>query len=213
MGPLAPLYIGGAGGMGREALTLLRAADREREVSGFVVDDAFAGAAGAVEGLPVRPWSAIAATASTLRFVVAIGSTERGRLITAIERSGGRFETLVHPSVEIPPGVEIGVDCIVLAGAIFTTNIRVGPHTIINLGCTLSHDVRVGRQVTLAPGVHLAGRVQVEDEATIGIGAVVIDGVTIGAGTVIGAGAVVTKDIPPGVVAVGVPARVIRHLA
>jgi len=38
-------------------------------------------------------------------------------------------------------------------------------------------------------------------------------GVTIGANTVVGAGAVVTRDLPPGVLAVGVPARVIRSLA
>jgi maltose O-acetyltransferase len=52
----------------------------------------------------------------------------------------------------------------------------------------------------------------VDDEATIGAGAVLIDRVTVGARTVIGAGAVVTEDVPAGVVAVGVPARVVRRL-
>jgi maltose O-acetyltransferase len=42
---------------------------------------------------------------------------------------------------------------------------------------------------------------------------IVCPGVTIGRGSVIGAGSVVTRDIPPGVVAVGNPCRVIRHLA
>jgi acetyltransferase-like isoleucine patch superfamily enzyme len=39
-----------------------------------------------------------------------------------------------------------------------------------------------------------------------------LKGVTIGARSVIGAGSVVTHDIPPGVVAAGNPARVIRPL-
>lgn len=38
----------------------------------------------------------------------------------------------------------------------------------------------------------------------------VCGGVTIGKGSVIGAGSVVTRDIPAGVVAAGVPCRVIR---
>lgn len=46
----------------------------------------------------------------------------------------------------------------------------------------------------------------------LGGGVVVLPGVTIGDGTVIGAGSVVTKDIPPNVLAVGNPCRVIRSL-
>lgn len=46
----------------------------------------------------------------------------------------------------------------------------------------------------------------------IGANAVVCGGVTIGEGSVIGAGSVVTKDIPPMVVAVGNPCRVIRKI-
>jgi acetyltransferase-like isoleucine patch superfamily enzyme len=43
----------------------------------------------------------------------------------------------------------------------------------------------------------------------LGVRAVVVAGVTIGEGAVVAAGAVVTKDVPPGAIAAGVPARVI----
>lgn len=46
----------------------------------------------------------------------------------------------------------------------------------------------------------------------LGAGAIVLPGVTIGDNTVIGAGSVVTKDIPPNVVAVGNPCKVIREI-
>jgi len=46
------------------------------------------------------------------------------------------------------------------------------------------------------------------DGVTIYTGAVVLGGVTIGDGAVIGANAVVTKDVPPGTIAVGVPAEI-----
>ena len=48
----------------------------------------------------------------------------------------------------------------------------------------------------------------VESRASIGSGAVVLGGLTIGAGALVGAGAVVTRDVAPGEVVAGVPARV-----
>jgi maltose O-acetyltransferase len=57
-----------------------------------------------------------------------------------------------------------------------------------------------GEPITLADNVWLGG------------GVVVCPGVTIGQDTVVGAGAVVTKDLPEGVVAAGVPARVLREI-
>ena len=49
------------------------------------------------------------------------------------------------------------------------------------------------------------------DDVWLGTGVIVLAGVTIGSGTVVAAGSVVTKDLPPGVIAGGVPARVIRE--
>lgn len=46
----------------------------------------------------------------------------------------------------------------------------------------------------------------------IGAGAIILPGVTVGDNTVIGAGSVVTKDVPPNVVAVGNPCRVLREI-
>lgn len=57
---------------------------------------------------------------------------------------------------------------------------------------------------------HVVEPIVVERGVDIGANAVILSGVTIGENSVIGAGAVVTKDIPPGSVAVGVPARVIK---
>jgi acetyltransferase-like isoleucine patch superfamily enzyme len=48
--------------------------------------------------------------------------------------------------------------------------------------------------------------------ASIGSGCVILCGVEIGARAMIGAGAVVTRDVPPGAVVAGVPARVLRSL-
>jgi galactoside O-acetyltransferase len=50
----------------------------------------------------------------------------------------------------------------------------------------------------------------IEDKVWIGSNVVVLPGVRIGYGSVIGAGSVVSRDIPPMVVAVGVPCRILR---
>ncbi len=44
----------------------------------------------------------------------------------------------------------------------------------------------------------------------VGAGAVILGGITVGDGAAIGANAVVVKDVPPGALAVGVPARIIE---
>ena len=54
--------------------------------------------------------------------------------------------------------------------------------------------------------------ITIGDNVWLGGGVIVCPGVTIGADTVVGAGSVVTGDLPPRVLAVGSPARVIREL-
>ena len=54
--------------------------------------------------------------------------------------------------------------------------------------------------------------VHIERHARIGAGAVLLPGVRIGTGALVGAGAVVTKDVPPGVVVAGNPAKILRKV-
>lgn len=90
----------------------------------------------------------------------------------------------------------------------------------ITIGC----DVQIGPNVQLLTPTHpvepelrrqkfeAGAPITIGDNVWLGGGVIVLAGVTIGDNSVIGAGAVVTRDIPANVVAVGNPARVIKHL-
>lgn len=81
-----------------------------------------------------------------------------------------------------------------------------GPNvTITTTGHPVHPETRRGGQQFSVP-------VRIEDDVWLGGQVVVLPGVTIGAGSVIAAGAVVTRDVPPGVVAGGVPCRVLRPI-
>jgi serine O-acetyltransferase len=66
----------------------------------------------------------------------------------------------------------------------------------------LEHLVTIGTERNLAPTLG--------DNIYIGAGAKIIGGITIGSNVKIGANAVVVKDLPDGVTAVGVPAKIVR---
>jgi galactoside O-acetyltransferase len=114
----------------------------------------------------------------------------------------------------------------------FGSNVHIGDDFFGNVNLTFVDDVdiRIGDGVMIAPSVtltttghpvHPARRVDyarfsepivIEDRVWIGSNAVVLPGVRIGYGSVIGAGSVVSRDVPPMVVAVGTPCRVLRAI-
>jgi maltose O-acetyltransferase len=111
--------------------------------------------------------------------------------------------------------------------------IFVGARSFANFGLvvldvarvTIGDDVQMGPYVQLLTATHplepgprrdrweSARPITIGDNAWLGGGVIVGPGVTIGANTVVGAGAVVMRDLPPSVLAVGVPARVVRALS
>jgi len=105
-------------------------------------------------------------------------------------------------------------------------NSNIGPYSYI--GC--SGYVEIGNNVMMSPRVSIYAEnhntdstslpmkeqgvtrsfVKIEDDCWIATNSVILAGVTIGHGSVVAAGSVVTKDVPPGSIVAGVPAKVIQ---
>jgi UDP-2-acetamido-3-amino-2,3-dideoxy-glucuronate N-acetyltransferase len=121
-------------------------------------------------------------------------------------------DTKIGTFVEIQKGAKIGRRC------------KISSHTFICEGVTLEDEVFVGHGVMFTNDLFPRaatqdGRLQADSDwkciptlvkrgAAIGSNATLLCGITIGENAMIGAGSVVTKDVPPGAVVVGNPARI-----
>jgi UDP-N-acetylbacillosamine N-acetyltransferase len=146
--------------------------------------------------------------------IIGFGDCEaRLRSADFAAEKGFDFITAIHPSAVIAGDASIGGGTVVAAASVINPAARIGRHVIINTSASVDHECLIDDGAHIGPGAHLGGCVTVGRATWIGIGAVVKDHVKIGAGTIIGAGAVVVEDIPDGVVAYGVPAKVQRRVS
>ena len=120
-------------------------------------------------------------------------------------------ESTIGPFVEIQKGVTIGAKC------------KISSHTFICDGVTIEDEAFIGHGVMFINDIYPRstteeGELQGSDDwtlvetrikkrASIGSNATIMGGVTIGENAIVGAGAVVTKDVSPGSVVAGVPAK------
>jgi maltose O-acetyltransferase len=140
---------------------------------------------------------------------------ERETILRRLLKSVGR-DCYFEPTFRCEFGFNISIgdafyanfDCVMLDGG----GITIGDHVLFGprVGIyTTNHAIDAAER---AAGACYAKPVTIGDNVWIGGGVTINPGVSIGDGTIVASGSVVTKPIPAGVIAAGVPARVLREI-
>jgi len=207
--PAAPLpraVIAGAGGHAKVIIEILEESG-DYEISACTTPD---GPSAPLLGIPVPGGDDLLArfhVSGVRHAFAAIGDNRaRRQALDRLTAAGFRLINAVSRRANVSPRVRLGAGIAIMPGAVVNVDTEIGDGVIVNTGATVDHDCHIGPCVHIAPGATVAGRVTIGEGAFLGAGCRIIDGISIGAWTVVGAGAAVIRNLPEGVLAVGVPA-------
>lgn len=121
-------------------------------------------------------------------------------------------------NVFIREGSRVGENCLIGTGTMLDGSVQIGNNVKIQSGVYLPHGTVVGENVFIGPYACVTNDrypiskrlspVVIGNGCIIGANSTIVAGVRIGDNSVVAAGSVVTKDVPPNVVVIGVPARI-----
>jgi len=149
-----------------------------------------------------------------------------------------RSHTVIYAGNTIGVGLQTGHHVVIREENTIGDHVSIGTHSIVEHHVQIANGVRLHSRVFLpeysileegcwlGPGVMVTNAryplskgvkdrlvgAHIEAGAIIGANATLLPGVRIGARALVGAGAVVTKDVPPGAVVVGNPAKVVKQI-
>ena len=127
----------------------------------------------------------------------------------------------VDQSAQVIGDVHIGAESSVWMNVVVRGDvhyIRIGARTNIQDGTIVhvmrdTHPTVIGDNVTIGHGAVVHG-CTIEDRCLIGMGAILLNGCRVGSGSIVAAGSLLPEEmvVPPGSMAIGSPAKVLRAL-
>lgn len=203
----------GGGGFAREVLETIEVinahTDDAIEAIGFVYDGGTEDVGKSIHGIPVLGDLSYLKNVdfNEVHLVSAVGRPLwRRKMVEEAKKLGGRFMSVIHPTVTLSKWAKIGEGAIMQRFCIVMPEAVIGDFFISNGFVGIGHDAVVGDYVQMNPHVVISGSATIGNDVFIGIRATVLT-CAIGDGAVIGACALVTKDVPPNTMAKGMPAK------
>jgi UDP-2-acetamido-3-amino-2,3-dideoxy-glucuronate N-acetyltransferase len=133
--------------------------------------------------------------------------------------------TKIWQYVVILKNAVIGEDCNICSHCLIENDVVIGKRVTIKCGVQIWDGLRIEDDVFIGPNATFTNdryprskqefallQTIIKKGVTIGANATILPNLTIGENAMVGAGSVVTKDVPPNVLVVGNPARIIKTL-
>lgn len=130
--------------------------------------------------------------------------------IASLNISRDRFISLVHPKAAIGKHVSLGVNCLIMAGVVITSNARIGDHVCILPNTVIHHDAVINDYTLMGCSIAVAGGTTIGRNCYIGSGTNIMNGIEIGEFSLIGLGSNVLKSVPANSRIAGNPAKEIN---
>ena len=145
-----------------------------------------------------------------------VENSARNSAIPMIDMLG--IDARIEPGAIIRDMVTIEKNAVVMMGAVINIGAVIGEGTMVDMNAVVGARGILGKNVHLGACSVVAGVLEppsatpviVEDDVLIGANCVILEGVRIGKSAVVAAGSVVTKDVEPGAVVAGSPAKVVK---
>ena len=105
------------------------------------------------------------------------------------------FTNLIHPDVEMPKDLKIGVGNIILQKVFISYKVKIKNYCSISTSCDLGHNLKLGNCSSIMPGTIINGRVTIENECFIGSSVLISTDVKIGNNCNVGSGCKIFNNI------------------
>jgi UDP-perosamine 4-acetyltransferase len=204
------VVVVGGGGHAKVCIELLRAMGERVAICVEASDSPIA----ECMGVPVihgdHQLRALAEAGYRRAFVAVGANVRRVELADLVLGLGFDLVNAISPHAVLSSTARIGRGVAIMPSVVVNADAEIDDLAIINTGATIDHDCRIGRAAHVAPQCGIAGGVRIGACSFLGVGTVALPGVSVGRFVTVGAGAVITTSLPDSVLAVGVPARIIR---
>jgi sugar O-acyltransferase (sialic acid O-acetyltransferase NeuD family) len=199
-------------GLSGNTVEILEAVTAAYQVAAILSDDPRHG--DQFEGIQVAPLSRATAF-DGVSYLFLIGSEKsfgrRQEMIDALGIPAERYARLSHPLAHVSRRATLGAGTVLYPGVVITSNGSLGNHVMVLPNSVIHHDVTIGACSIIGSNVTISGSARIGRGCYVGSAASIRNGVSIGDGALIGMAANVVKDVPPGAVMVGNPARPLRR--
>lgn len=152
------------------------------------------------------------AAQGSLEAFVAVGDNGlRSRLLRKVRSLNFSVPSIISAKATVSRRAHLGSGIAIMPGAVVNADTIIEDGVIVNTAASVDHDCVIRHCAHIGPGARLTGGIVIDEGAFVGAGSTVVRKAKIGAWSVVGAGSTVIRSVPAGVVAVGTPARLIRH--